>query len=81
MPADALEQTFELWFTQRACNRSRVESVLALRPGFSAQARMPPTARLAPRGERSGLLVLTAGPVRYFYGRHPTGLVVASLSD
>ena len=37
---------------------------LALRPESSAQARMPPTARSAPRGERRGLLVLTAGPVR-----------------
>jgi hypothetical protein len=25
----------------------------------------------APRGARRGLLVLTAGPVRYFYGRYP----------
>ena len=54
---------------------------LALRPGFSAQARMPPTALLAPRGERRRLLVLTAGPVRYFYGRYPTGPVAASLPD
>jgi hypothetical protein len=44
---------------------------LALRPGFSARARMPPTARFAPRGARRGLLVLTAGPVPYFYGRYP----------
>ena len=29
-----------------ARDRSRVEHELALRPGFSAQARMPPTARL-----------------------------------
>lgn len=27
----------------------------------------------APRGARRELLVLTAGPVRYFYGRHPIG--------
>ena len=39
---------------------------LALRPESSAQARMPPTARSAPRGERRGLLVLTAGPVGDF---------------
>jgi hypothetical protein len=52
---------------------------LALRPGFSAQARMPPTALPAPRGVRRGLLVLTAGPVPYFFGRHPTGPVAASL--
>ena len=34
---------------------------LALRPEFSIPARMPPTARSAPRGGRQGLLVLTAG--------------------
>ena len=48
------------------CNRSRVGRELALRPGFSAQAQKPPTAHRAPRGGRPGLLVLTAGPVRYF---------------
>ena len=36
---------------------------LALRPEFSTPARMPPTARSAPRGGRQGLLVLTAGLV------------------
>src|ERR1700733_4012909 len=36
---------------------------LALRPEFSTSARMPPTARSAPRGGRQGLLVLTAGLV------------------
>jgi hypothetical protein len=35
--------------------------VLALRPEFSAQARMPATARCVPRGGRRGVLVLTAG--------------------
>ena len=60
---------------------SRVVGELALRPGFSSQARMPPTARSAPRGERRGPLVLTAGLVPYFDGRYPTGLVVASLSN
>jgi hypothetical protein len=64
-----------------ARDRSRVEWELALRPGFSAQARMPPTARFAPRGERHGLLVLTAGPVPYFYRRNPTGPVAASQPD
>ena len=54
---------------------------LALRPGFSAQARQPPTAFLAPRGVRWGYWFLTAGPVRYFYGRYPTGSVAASLPD
>ena len=43
---------------------------LALRPERSAQAQMPPTARPAPRGARRGLLVLTAGPVPSYYGRH-----------
>ena len=37
---------------------------LALRPGFAARARMPPTAQSpAPRGGRRGLPVLTAGSV------------------
>ena len=39
---------------------------------------MPPTARPAPRGERRGTLVLTAGPVPYFYGRYPAGPVDVS---
>src|SRR5205807_313462 len=56
-----------------ARDRSRVEHELALRPGFSAQALMPPTALPAPRGERPGLLVLTAGPAPL--RRHPTGPV------
>jgi hypothetical protein len=46
-----------------ARDRSTVRGQLALRPEFSAQVRMPPTARSAPRGGRRGLLVLTAGPV------------------
>ena len=58
-------------------DRSRVEHELALRPESSAQTRMPPTARGAPRGERPGPLVLTAGPVSYLYGRHPTGPMLA----
>jgi hypothetical protein len=57
--------------SHNARNRSRVEQELALRPRFSPQARMPPTALRAPRGERRGLLVLTAGPARYSYGRTP----------
>ena len=40
---------------------STVVCELALRPGFSPHARIPPTARPAPRGGRRGLLVLTAG--------------------
>src|SRR5665213_1236427 len=64
-----------------ARNRSSVGGRLALRPGSSAQARMPPTARPAPRGARRGLLVLTAGPVTYFCGRCSTGPVTASRSD
>ena len=51
-----------------ARNGSTVEDELALRPGSSAQARKPPTAHPAPRGERRGVLVLTAGPV-------PTGVI------
>ena len=35
----------------------------------------------APRGERRGLLVLTAGPVQPFYRRYPTAPVAASQSD
>src|SRR5438034_6179930 len=62
-------------------DRSSVSRELALRPECSAQARMPPTAPPAPRGERRGLLVLTAGPVLCLYGRHPTGPVTAPLSD
>ena len=54
-----------------ARDRSRVGGQLALRPGFSALARMPPTALRAPRGERRGLLVLTAGPVRTSTGVTP----------
>ena len=63
-----------------ARDRSRVGRELALRPGFSTEAWMPPTARSAPRGVRRGLLVLTAGLVPYFYWRYPTGPVVASQS-
>lgn len=44
-----------------AVNGSTVVGELALRPGFSPQARVPPTARCASRGGRPGLLVLTAG--------------------
>ena len=51
--------------------RSSVVDELALRPEFSAQVRMPPTVRLAPRGVWRGLLVLTAGLVPYFHGRVP----------
>jgi hypothetical protein len=67
--------------SHNARNRSRVERELALRPRFSPQARMPPTALPAPRGARRGLLVLTAGPARYSYGRYPTGPVDTSQSD
>ena len=42
---------------------STVGRRLALRPEFSAQAQMPPTALRCARGERRGLLVLTAVPV------------------
>ena len=63
-----------------ARNRSSVIDELALPPEFSAQVRMPPTVLVAPRGVWRGLLVLAAGLVPYFYGRYPTGPVVASLS-
>jgi hypothetical protein len=61
--------------------RSSVVDELALRPEFSAQVRMPPTALLAPRGVWRGLPVLTAGLVPYFYGRYLTGSVASSLRD
>ena len=80
-PADERDQTFWGVVQITARDRSTVEHELALRPGCSAQARMPPTARPAPRGERRGPLVLTAGPVPYFYGRYPAGPVDASPSD
>ena len=80
-PADERDQTFWGVVGITARDRSTVEHELALRPGCSAQARMPPTARPAPRGERRGPLVLTAGPVPYFYGRYPAGPVDASPSD
>jgi hypothetical protein len=57
--------------SHNARNRSRVEHELALRPRFSPQARMPPTALPAPRGARRGLLVLTAGPAPYLTGVTP----------
>jgi len=63
-PADArglVRATFEIRARKRReWEYSRGE--LAPAAGFSPQARMPPTARSAPRGARSGLLVLTAGP-------------------
>lgn len=36
---------------------------------------------VASRGVGLGLLVLTAGPVQYFYRRYPTGPVASSLPD
>ena len=64
-----------------AGDRSTVDRWLALRPEFSTQARMPPTAFLAPRGVRRGLPVLTAGLVPDSYRRYPTGPVASSLSN
>ena len=52
-------------------NGSTVAIELALRPAFPPQARMPPPARSASRGERHGLLVLTAGPVACSTGVTP----------
>jgi hypothetical protein len=63
-----------------ARDRSTVVRELVLRPGFSSQARMPPTACPASRGGRRGLLVLTAGPVPCSYGRYPTSPVASSQS-
>jgi hypothetical protein len=68
------------WFTAVATNlgvgahkrrnRSTVGKWLALRPEFSThQARMPPTARPAPRGERPGVTGFAAGPVPDSYRR------------
>lgn len=70
-PVDEPEQIVLGLVHVNARDRSRVGGQLALRPGFSAQARMPPTALRAPRGERRGLLVLTAGPVRTSTGVTP----------
>ncbi len=84
MPAPAEDRVRANFFTCRSHKRSNgstVEYELALRPGFSPQVRMPPTARLAPQGERRGLLVLTAGSVQGLYGRYPTGPVDASQAD
>ena len=70
MPAPANESEQSFWGPRTLLgsahtngrDRSRVDGELALRPGFSPQARMPPTARPAPRGAEPGSLVLTAGP-------------------
>ena len=62
-------------------DRSTVEEQLALRPEFSAQVRMPPTARSAPRGERRGLMVLTAGPVGALPRAQPSPLVSSPPDD
>ena len=80
-PADEIDQILRVLVHISARDRSRVGRELALRPGFSAPARMPTTARSAPRGVWRGLLVLTAGLVRYFYGRYLTGSVASSLRD
>lgn len=55
--------------------------VLALRPESSAQARLPPTAPLVPRGGRRGLLVLSAGPLAYPYGATHRQVVASSLDS
>jgi hypothetical protein len=79
--ADEIDQILRVLVYISARDRSRVGRELALRPGFSAPARMPPTVRSAPRGVWRGLLVLTAGLVPYFYGRYLTGSVASSLRD
>jgi hypothetical protein len=52
-------------------DRSSVGRELALRPECSAQARMPPTARPAPRGERRGVTGFDCGAGALFYGVTP----------
>ncbi len=54
-------------------------AALALRPEFWTPARMPPTARPAPRGGRQGPLVLTAGLVGRRYRRCCVVAVALSL--
>jgi hypothetical protein len=49
--------------------------VLALRPEFPTPARMPPTARSAPRGGRPGPAVLTAGLVCHWVGCRTVSVV------
>jgi hypothetical protein len=63
-PADARGRFEQLLRSAHAngANGGTVVGELALAARFSPQARMPPTARSAPRGARPGLLVLTAGP-------------------
>jgi hypothetical protein len=57
--------------------KSAVEYELALRPGFSPEARLPRTARPAPQGARRGLPACR-GAGKLFYGRYPTGPVASS---
>ena len=72
-PPRRADQTIESGVHIIACNRSSVRKWLAPRPGFPAQARIPPTAQYpAPRGGRRGLPVLTAGSVRGATSRGPT---------
>jgi len=77
MPTPPEQQTSGFG-SHNARDRITVGRQLALRPGSSAQTRMPPTARFALRGGRRGRLVLTAGPVVCFCRHHPTGLVASS---
>ena len=65
-PADEPDHNFLGSASHRRPQWEYCRGELALRPGFSAQARKPPTARPAPRGERRVSLVLTAGPVPHF---------------
>ena len=53
-----------------ARNRSKVEQELALRPGFSAQARMPPTARFCATRREAWVTGFDCG-AGAFYGRYP----------
>jgi hypothetical protein len=71
MPVERSAQTTLRSAHANVPNGSTVVSELALRPGFSPQARMPPTARFASRGGRRGPLVLTAGPVSCSTGVTP----------
>src|SRR4030088_3058396 len=63
-------------------NRSTVGNWLALRPQFSThQARMPPTARPAPRGERPGVTGFYCGAGAGFLSELSDRPVVASQLD
>jgi hypothetical protein len=77
-PADEPDQALRSADT-RAPNGRTVGGQLALRPEFSAQARMPSTTLPCATMREAGLLVWLRGRWRYLYGRYPTGPVASSL--